>query len=243
MALNYRMPFHQMRVVWFLTTAVISLCWLWRATQGYAQSDTREFDIDSFIKGYVGDQNITDIPAFMRFLTKSHVTKDRVNMQLVMFIMCATHAAEASQQEEVRRSVDSLPSPAKEVYRATLASPPDKYLATKAESPSKNDLYWSCFFGSGDRKYLTALMEHALKDDERKDLNVYTVAASAKWSLCANSKSVTEVQSFIRSLAVSERSSKRMKTLARELIDCSPQALRESIPAVLKEQKDKGVWR
>jgi len=108
------------------------------------------------------------------------------------------------------------------------------YSQTKI-SASLNDMNWSSFFATGNTKYLDNIISHIPYMENRIDLNLFLAGATAKWSLCGNSKNSDVVNKYLNSL-------KDTNPSIKEILEKEPQYFNEMIIGILKKQKEIGVW-
>lgn len=121
----------------------------------------------------------------------------------------------------------------------TLSSNPARLLS-EPPSPGQNDVLWGAFFASGDRKYLTRLMEQLDHMGERKDLNLFVTAGSAKWSLASNARTHPVVKAAVK--AALEAAKEPLATELRDVLTKPPARIREETVALIREQHAKGAW-
>ncbi|QOL24699.1 hypothetical protein LP316_10155 [Thalassotalea sp. LPB0316] len=76
--------------------------------------------------------------------------------------------------------------------------------------------------------------------DDRQDINLFLTASSAKWSLASNARHHLQVKMAMEAMKVGD--ALEMRPIAAEILEKAPEAMRAETIAVLKEQKEKGIW-
>ncbi|WP_316828154.1 hypothetical protein [Pedobacter miscanthi] len=102
-------------------------------------------------------------------------------------------------------------------------------------SASLNDMNWSSFFATGNTKYLDNIISHIPYSENRTDVNLFLAGATAKWSLCSNSRQHDAVSRYLNSL-------KDKNPLLKEILENEPQYFREVMINILKKQRENGIW-
>ena len=169
------------------------------------------------------------------------VSNPNVKAPLLMSFSCLFSNYGSTEKEKWKSTIKTIAEPAKSLLTHSINNSPSKLLEETPTSPAKNDMNWACFFATGDFKYLNSIIEVLKYLDDRKDINLFLTAASAKWSLSSNAKSHFKVRMAMEAMKVGDVPD--MRPLAEEILDKDPQVIREETVAVLKEQKEKGVWK
>ena len=192
-----------------------------------------------FSQTYYTDPRPDLIPAALTFLNTSPLVSNAARVPMVtMSLSCILHRPELSSRSWAA-DVAKLEPPARAVVEKAIALEPEALLAETPKSPGRNDLNWACFFGSGEEKYLDNLVS-ALSDlGERKDRNAYLTAASAQWSLSSNAESHPRVKAKLEQLRAAQGP---LQKFAAETLKKSPQQIRADTTALLKDQRERGVW-
>jgi hypothetical protein len=102
--------------------------------------------------------------------------------------------------------------------------------------PSQNDMFWSAYFATGDSQYLDKIIANAALAEDRADINLFLTGASASWSLCSNAKQNDDVRNYL----VSKKDS---TPLIKEILEAEPSEFKAKIVKIIKEQREKGVWK
>lgn len=123
----------------------------------------------------------------------------------------------------------------KQLFIFTLSSNIDTLYSQTKISTSLNDMNWSSFFATGNTKYLDNIISHIPYMENRIDLNLFLAGATAKWSLCGNSKQNDVVNKYLNSL-------KDKNPTLKEILENDPQYFNNKIISILKNQKENGIW-
>ncbi|WJG08096.1 hypothetical protein [Aliiglaciecola sp. LCG003] len=178
----------------------------------------------------------------IKFVDSSDVASNpNAKAPLLMSFSCLFSNYGASEREKWQEQIKSTGEPAKSILTQSINQSPLELLAATATSPAKNDMNWSCFFATGDFSYLNSIIEGLQHLDNREDMNLYLTAATAKWSLSSNAKRHVKVTTAMEAMKGGDV--KAMQPVADEILNKDPQVIRAEMLAVLKEQKEKGVWK
>lgn len=123
----------------------------------------------------------------------------------------------------------------KELLNTLASSNIDSIYSRAKISTQFNDMNWSSFFATGNTKYLDNIIANIAYSENRSDINLFLSGASAKWSLCSNSKQDKKVKLYLTSLQDSNKTIK-------DILDKDQQFFREEMISILKQQKAKGIW-
>ncbi|SFS31992.1 hypothetical protein [Lutibacter maritimus] len=102
-------------------------------------------------------------------------------------------------------------------------------------SPSFNDMNWAAFFSTGKTEYLDLIFNNCSEAENRTDFNLFLTGASAKWSLCSNSKQHEKVKEYLESNTTN-------REMAQEILNSDVSELKSNIVTIIKEQREKGIW-
>jgi len=159
---------------------------------------------------------------------------------VLMSFSCLFSMYEQTQKDKWIQKINEINKQEKELLTNSINNSPSQLLKEIPLSAARNDMNWACFFITGDKKYIEDII-FALKHlDNRKDINLYLTAASAKWSLSSNAQYHPKVKDEIEILTNSDIPA--MQSVAKDILSQSPKEIREETVAILKEQKSKGVW-
>jgi hypothetical protein len=149
----------------------------------------------------------------------------------MMTFSCIAHRHEQKAQQWTTM-INSLHEPAKRLLATAVSSSPEDLLRKIPLSAQKNDMNWTCYFATGDTKYVQNLLDVAAHYRERKDKDLYLVAATAMWSLASNSR-FPEVRRYLQSNA---------SPVAKTILGTPSEAIAAEVRNTLAEQHQKGIW-
>ena len=201
-----------------------------------------EKDFDDFMNRYYLDPHPDLVGQAIGYLGSSGALKKEGAAPPVYAFFTEIFARYPARLSEWTPIIDTQPDETRNALRraVTTSASPNKLLDDEPPSPSRNDICWGAFFASGDHKYLTELMQQLRYMSERKDLNLFTVGGSAKWSLASNARSHPVVKS-----ALEDARGKASGELKQQIVDVltkSPGAIRQEMVDVIREQHAKGKW-
>lgn len=122
-----------------------------------------------------------------------------------------------------------------------LDDSPEALVSETQDGSARNDMYWAMFFASGEYAYLNKLIEQLKYLNERKDMRLYLTAASAKWSLSSNARTDLKVRAAMEAMKVGDVL--EMRPIAADILQKTPEQIREETIAILKTQKENGTWK
>jgi hypothetical protein len=122
----------------------------------------------------------------------------------------------------------------KKLFNSLTTSNIDSIYSKTPLSPEYNDMNWASYFATGDVKFLDKILGNVSLAENRVDINLFLTGASAKWSLCSNSRQDNRVKDHLSGL----KENKNIK----EILEKNPQKFRQEMIDVIKEQRAKGVW-
>ena len=172
--------------------------------------------------------------------SSDHASDKNMKAGLLMSFSCLFSMYDHDYKEKWIQTINSIKDPEKSLLTKSVNSSPSELLKQTPLSAAKNDMNWACFFITGDSKYLNNIIQTLKYLDNRKDINLYLTAASAKWSLSSNARYHPKVKAEIEILKKDNKSP--IQSIANDILIQSPQQVRQETIAVLKDQKSKGVW-
>ena len=207
-------------------------------TSAFGQIDSLD-QFAEFSQTYYTNPRPDLVPAALAFLDTSPLVSNPDRAPFVtMSLSCILHRPEFE-----GRSWDAelakLHEPARGVVQAAISTGPEALLSLTPISPKRNDMNWACFFGSGEEKYLDNLVEVLAYLEERKDLNLFLTGATAQWSLSSNALDHPRVKAKLEQLSATKGP---LQEIAAATLAKSPEQIRAETTAVVKEQRQRGVW-
>ncbi|MBC6109149.1 hypothetical protein ACFOG5_12445 [Pedobacter fastidiosus] len=116
-----------------------------------------------------------------------------------------------------------------------LSSNIDTVYSKAKVSITLNTMNWSSFFATGNTKYLDHIIENIQYVENRTDRNLFLAGASAKTSLCANSKKSDSVYKYLNSLI-------EKKPFLKEILENDPKYFQNEMIDILKIQRENRLW-
>lgn len=202
---------------------------------------TNERELNYFAQTYYQHPRPDLVESAIKYVDSSGLALDKsAKAPLLMCFSCIFSVTEGKITSEWRNIIASLSKETKELLMRSIDNSPQKLLDQVHISPAKNDMNWACFFATGDLKYLNGIIKTLKYLDERNDINLFLTAASAKWSLSSNAKTHEKVRLAIEAMRVGDI--EEMRPLAVDILAESPQQIKDETIAILKEQREKGIW-
>jgi hypothetical protein len=223
-----------------LLIGAVILVALYSNAQERAAGFTSLADLDYFSQHYYIEPRPDLVASAMTFISASGVAADpNASAPLLMSFSCIFSMHE-KQRAAWTAHIDGLQEPARKLLTEAIQHSPAELLAAAPTSPAKNDMNWACFFATGDVQYLKSIIDVLQYVAERKDLNLFLTATSAKWSLSSNAKGDAKVKATVEALR--DGGPQELRRIAQEILTQNPEDIRAETIRVLREQKQKGVW-
>jgi hypothetical protein len=199
---------------------------------------TNSNELNYFSQTYYQKPKPHLIPSAINYIESSGLSENpNAKAPLLMSFSCIF--SQHKDKEDWKEMISKLSEPSKELLSRSINESPNELLASMPTSPAKNDMNWACYFATGDIEYLNNII-HTLKYlEERQDMNLFLTAASAQWSLSANSKKHMEVMAAMMAMQVGDVIS--MRSIASDILEKDPQAIRDETVKILKAQKESGT--
>lgn len=169
-----------------------------------------------------------------------HASVENSKAGLLMSFSCLFSMYDKERKDNWAEIIKTTKNPVRLLLTKSINTSPSELLNETPLSAKRNDMNWACFFITGDNQYINDIISTLEYLDNRKDIDLYLTAASAKWSLSINSKYHHKVKVEIETLQNDNKSS--MQSVANDILNQSPQQIREETVAVVKDKKSKGEW-
>ena len=209
------------------------------ADDAAAFSSKEEFG--AFMQGYYKDPRPERVESAMRFVAGSDLMTAENTARMMQTSFSCLFARHPEKRDAWKKAIATLPEPARTYFHVAMESDPVNMFLDTPTVPEKNDMSWGCFFITGDVGYVQDVIA-AMKDlGERKDMWRYLTASSAQWSLAGISRNDDKVRSALENAA--NGSDKELASAARDALTKSTGELRESTIAVIRAQKEAGIWK
>jgi tetratricopeptide (TPR) repeat protein len=114
----------------------------------------------------------------------------------------------------------------------SLGKKPGAVLKMEGHSAELNDMCWGAFFASGNAEYIRRLIKELDCFDERKDLRLFLVGATAKWSLASNAVRHYKVRLILETARANSQG--RVKELINDALTQDPGKIKEEYVEIIK---------
>lgn len=122
------------------------------------------------------------------------------------------------------------------LFKLLLATNVSNILDTLAMSPSYNDVCWAAFFACGDTNYIDQILINAELSSDLSDMYLCLTGYSAKWSLSSLANLDKNVGDYLNSI-------KKKSKIAKEVLKKEPSEFKSDMIALIKKQREEGVWK
>ena len=123
----------------------------------------------------------------------------------------------------------------KQLFIFLIATNIDSIYAKTPLTPAFNDMNWSSYFATGNLKFLDRIILNIPLAENRIDLNLFLIGATAKWSLCSIARQDKKVKEHISNQKVN-------KKVIKEILKKEPQEFKQEMKDIIAEQRAKGIW-
>ncbi|MBT2563400.1 hypothetical protein J7E50_01345 [Pedobacter sp. ISL-68] len=199
----------------------------------FAQNTNRDFK--QILQTYYLYKDKDVVDKAIDFVNNTTMDYSRLNPIITGFFGAAFLTNEALKKDFTLNINRIEKAEFKQLFIFILSSNIDTLYSQTKISVSLNDMNWSSFFATGYTKYLDNIISHIPHMENRTDVNLFLAGASAKWSLCSNSKQNDVVNKYLNLL-------KDKNPLLKEILENEPQYFNEVIISILKKQKENGIW-
>ncbi len=198
-----------------------------------AQNDDRNFSQISQTYYLNKDTNI--INKAIEFINKTPVDNNKLTPVITGFFGAA-FLNDSKLKKDFISSIDRVEKPEiKKLLVYLFSANIDSIYLSAKPSPSLNGMNWASFFATGKVKYLDNIIAQIPNFDNRVDVNVFLAGATAKWSLCGNSRKHEAVNKRLTLL-------KDKNQAIKEVLEKDPQFYNNEIIGIIKQQREKGLW-
>ena len=199
----------------------------------FAQNSNRDFK--QILQTYYLYKDKDVVDKAIDFLNNTAMDYNRLNPIITGFFGAAFLNNEALKKDFTLNINRIEKTEFKQLFIFLFSSNIDTLYSQTKISASLNDMNWSSFFATGNTKYLDNIISHTPYMENRIDVNLFLAGASAKWSLCGNSKQNDVVNKYLNSL-------KDKNPTLKEILENEPQYFNNKIISILKKQKENGIW-
>lgn len=201
----------------------------------FSFGQTNERNFSKISQTYYLYQDKDLVEKTIDFINKSPIAYERLEMILTGFFGALFTSNIDIKKSFVSKFEKIEKNEIKELLINLSTSNIDTIYSKTKMSTKYNDMNWASFLATGNKKFVDNVISNIKHAEERIDVNLFLVGATAKWSLCSNSKQHKQVENYLRSLQ-----SKNEKL--KEILEQEPQYFRDNITEIIKEQRLKGLW-
>jgi hypothetical protein len=138
------------------------------------------------------------------------------------------------------KAIAAMEEAPREFFQRAIETAPMQLLAEAEISPARNDMFWGCFFATGDERYAQEVIATMAHLEERKNMQLYLAAASAQWSLASIAKSDGKVRSVLQMAAAGKDAG--IAAAAQDALTKPIKEIRDAAANVLRQQREAGAW-
>lgn len=198
-------------------------------------------DLEQFIQHYHANPRLELVPSALAEVDASGIASNKNAQDPVMMAFSCIFSTGNDQQKAVWAGIiNSLHDPAKSLLNAAMQHAPTAMLAAAPVSPDRNDMNWAAYFVTGDVEHVDDVIGVLRYIEERKNLLLFLAAYTAEWSLASNSRSDSTVKSRLD--RVITENDPALSAAARDVEAKDPRDIQAEMIAVLKQQKQDGIW-
>jgi hypothetical protein len=177
-------------------------------------------ELEDFVQGYYKEPRPELVESAMRVVSTSGLASNPdASAPLLMSFSCIFSLHE-KQRETWTASIQGLQEPAKQLLSKAIEHSPAELLAGVPAAPAKNDMNWACFFATGEVRYVDGVLDALQYMDERKDLNLFLTASSAKWSLASIARNDAKVKTHLEE--VRDKGAAGMRPIVQDILHEGP---------------------
>ena len=203
---------------------------------------TTESEFEYFTQAYYMHPQPELIPRAIEYLGSSRLLTKHKNAELpTAAFFSKLFLDNSALVGGLRKVIDRQDPETQALLIKAINNTPEQLAKQTANGAAQNDIFWGAFFASGDYAYLNKLIDQLKFLDERKDIGLYLTAASAKWSLSSNARTHFRVRMAMEAMKVGDV--RKMRPIATDILEKTPEQIREETAEVIREQKEKGVWK
>lgn len=188
-------------------------------------------------KYYLSTDKKKDLNVIIDILSMSFEdrgTKDTFAISMGTFFSCVV-AQDKQMKEVILNRLNNLQDPLKGYLDISIRVSPESFLNQMPTCAIKNDLYWSCFFVTGETKYLDLIMDNIKFIDQVDNLSLFSAAFTAQWSLSSNAEQDANVKNYLINI-IASKDPVRSK-VAAELLLFPASYFKQNAIKIMKQKK------
>lgn len=201
---------------------------------------TSEDELDNFISHYYLFPQPELVPKAIKFIgDQKYASKESTQKMILIFFSCVFSQNEGK-KDEWQRVIEDQDGETKHLLLEAMNKSVSELLNKTKISPLLNDMCWSAFFASGDTSYINKIIDNLKYMGERKDMDLFSAAATAKWSLASNAQRHPKVKAALKNL--SKNSDPEVRRVAKDMLNKDPEKIVREMNKIVEKQQKKGVW-
>lgn len=223
-------------------TAFLILC-LPLAASAADAVPAEKFDLDAFMSTYYQRPDPTRVPQAIDAFAADGLAFDASAASPVMTFFSLVFAANPERMKAWEADLKTKDAVSKAALEMAVfySQNPDWVLQQPFHTATTNDMYWAAYYATGDSRYVQRVIDQLIYCDERTDVNLYLVGASAQWSLAGNLQEHPEVRGIMEK--ASQGATARIQQLLHEAVKQTPDELHAATIATLQAGKASGSWK
>jgi len=220
----------------------VSICLSCWAIRSHAAGEINSMDeLNAFAHQYYLNPQPERVADALRYVVGQGAIRQPHNeASISAFFSCLFFRHPGEWHRRWKMMIHQFPVYERELFLSLLSTPPARLLVLQPQSPGKNDMYWGCYFATGDDRYLQAIANGLYYLGERKNKQRFLMAALARWSLVVNAQQHLAVKAYLIRLSRSYNS--RWRSLARDMLNTTPERISQETSEILELQRQSGIW-
>jgi hypothetical protein len=198
-------------------------------------------DVSSFVETYYRRPRPDLIPDLFKALQPTGVSEEPRAVPPFVAFFSEVFAANPGRLAEWQALIPKQEGSTRRLlYTALSISKAGGVLTLEGHSAALNDMYWGAFGATGRTAFLQKLVDQLRYCDERDDMGLFLVGATAKWSLASNALSDPFVRATLASQTLT--ADHRTRALIDELLREGPVQAKQEMHDIVRQQREAGKW-
>lgn len=223
----------------FFSVVLLLSCWVSQVSADRGISSMEE--LNTFAHNYYLNVSPERVDDALRYVVQHGSIRQPSNeASLSAFFNCLFFRHARQWRRHWQLTVNQFPEYEKKLFTSLLSIAPAQLLVLQPQSPAKNDMYWGCYFSTGDRRYLQAIANGLYFLGERKNKQRFLMAALARWSLVKNAEQHLAIEAFL--IELSQSYNAHWRILATDMLSTTPEKISMETAEIMKLQRQAGIW-
>lgn len=203
-------------------------------------SITTEHELDNFFTYYYLNPQPELVSGAIEFIGNHKYASSKDTCKILSVFFSVVFSENEDKKDEWQNIIEMQNYSTKSLFLESMSKDVSELLNETKTSPLLNDMYWIAFFVTGDTHYIDELISNLKYLDERKDMNLFFTAWTAKWSLTSNAQTHPKVKAVI--LSFSENNNPELRKIANDMLYHTPTEIQQEMNEIFEEQRQKGIW-